>query len=270
MKHITLCADDYGQNESISQAIITLLEKKRLSATSCMTTSSLFSKQAKWLQPFNQQAQIGLHFNLTEGDPLSSELAASHGFMPLGKLLLRAHSRILNASAIEAELNAQLDAFESAMGQPPVFVDGHQHVHQLPVIRDVLFHVYEQRLRQHACYIRSVHTANFVLNTESYYVKRLIIHTLSASRSFKLALLKRNIPHNRSFAGIYQFNDSAFYAKLFPGFLRQITDQGIIMCHPGLGNDEDGDLINKSRYDEFSYFNSQQFISDCHLAGIVL
>jgi len=29
MKRIILCADDYGQNKPISQAIITLIEKKR-------------------------------------------------------------------------------------------------------------------------------------------------------------------------------------------------------------------------------------------------
>src|SRR5438445_12446121 len=116
MKKITLCADDYGQNQSISQAIIALLGKNRLTATSCMTTALTWPEHAKWLHPLVQQADIGLHFNLTEGTPLSSNLMNSHGFLPLSPLLFKAYWRALNRVAIESELHAQLDAFEAAMG----------------------------------------------------------------------------------------------------------------------------------------------------------
>ena len=120
MKTIILCADDYGQNESISQAIIMLLEKNLLSATSCMTNARDWQDHAKLLINFKDKADIGLHFNLTEGKPLSSAMTK---MLPLGRLVMQSYWRFLDVSVIEAELNAQLDAFYSAMGQLPHFID---------------------------------------------------------------------------------------------------------------------------------------------------
>lgn len=270
MKNIVLCADDYGQNQSISQAIILLLEKKRLSATSCMTTSSDWLKQAKWLQPWIGQADIGLHFNLTEGKPLSEKLVNSQGFLPLSKLLMKAYWRLLNPSAIEAELHAQLDAFEAGLGCLPDFMDGHQHIHQLPVIRDVFVKVYDKRLRQKNAYLRCVHDPKvYIRLANRHYVKGLIIQMLGAS-AFKKMVIKRRIPHNSSFSGIYQFKDSARYSAIFPRLLDQVRDGGIMMCHPGLMSTDEGDVIAEARYREFLYLESNQFVLDCFEAGVVL
>jgi len=270
MKKIILCADDYGQNQSISQAIITLLERKRLSATSCMTTAPLWPEHAKWLQSFKNQVDIGLHFNLTEGHLLSDALKKSHGFMPLGQMIKRAYCRMLNASAIEAELHAQLDRFEAAMDQLPDFIDGHQHVHQLPVIRHVLLNVYEKRLRERGSYIRCVYDPKiFSRLGHRYFVKKLMIQWLTGAASFKQELIQRKVPHNSSFAGIYPFAASAHYSTIFPEFLSQMTHQGIIMCHPGLPSQDDSDPIAKARHHEFLYFESEQFIADCHRVDIV-
>ncbi len=269
MKKIILCADDYGQNESISQAIITLIEKNRLSATSCMTTSPFWPSHASWLQPIKKQADIGLHFNLTEGQALSSE----YQFSSLKKLLGKAHWRMLNVALIEAELNAQLDCFEAHLGQPPDFIDGHQHVHQLPVIRQALLNVYEKRLRKHGSYIRSVYDPKIFLRWGSRNsVKNLIIQLLTGALRFKKLLVKRKIPHNLSFAGIYQFTDALHYSKIFPRFLDQSKEGGIIMCHPALNNstDSDSDVIATARYHEFQYLDSEQFLKDCRAAEVIL
>lgn len=266
MKKITLCADDYGQSEFISQAIIVLLKQKRLSAASCMTTAPLWREHANWLHSFKNQADIGLHFNLTEGSPLSKKLIQKQGFMPLASLLKRAHLRMLDASAIEAELNAQLDLFEHAIGRLPDFIDGHQHVHQLPIIRSVLLKVYEERLRKNQSYLRCVYEPNIIKHLGSrYFMKVLTIHLLASAKTFKKLLNDNKIPHNSSFAGVYQFDDSKQYPVIFPRFLRQITDGGIIMCHPGLeaGNTDKSDPIANARYNEFRYLESEQFISDC-------
>lgn len=267
MKKIILCADDYGQNQPISQAIIALLEKKRLSATSCMTTAPLWLNHAQWLHPFKDQIDIGLHFNLTEGMPLSEELKASHGFLSLQRLLFKAYSRQLKRRIIEAELNAQLDAFVVGIGKLPDFIDGHQHIHQLPVIRDALLTVYEKRLRSSHCYVRCVHNPSVYWRLQ---LKGLVIQLLGAG-TFKKKLVKRQIPHNPSFAGVYSFPDAKHYAGYFSRFLAQSKDRGIIMCHPGLQQvAETKDVIAKSRVDEFSYLMGDDFVLDCFQAGIEL
>jgi len=261
MKNITLCADDYGQNQSISQAIIALLEKNRLSATSCMTTGAKWPEYAKWLHPWIERADIGLHFNLTEGHSLSGQLA----FLPLSKLLFKAYWRFLKQSAIEAELHAQLDAFESALGRLPDFVDGHQHIHQLPVIRQALFHVYEKRLRSVNCYLRCVYHPRFFLRPDRF--KEIIIQLLGA-RAFKKMAMRGKIPHNSSFSGIYPFADRKPYSQRFPRFLAEVSDGGIIMCHPGLSPSTEADMIAEARYREFLYLESDAFVMDCFHAGV--
>lgn len=158
MKSIILCADDYGQNTAISQAIIALLKEKKLSATSCMTNAPEWLTHAAWLATYKDHADIGIHLNLTEGKPLSAAFRESYGdsFPSLMTLLKKCYLRQWDPSNIYAELNAQLDQFIAGVGRLPDFIDGHQHVHHFPLIRNVVLKLYEARLRTVNCYVRTV------------------------------------------------------------------------------------------------------------------
>lgn len=265
MKKIILCADDYGQNPSISQAIINLIEKKRLSATSCMTNSVYWPEHAKWLQPYKGKVDIGLHVNLTEGVSLSGHLK----MMPLSGLLMRAYLHQLNQPAIEAEVNAQLDKFVEEMQQLPDFIDGHQHVHQFPVIRDVILKIYEKRLKVNGTYIRSVNDNKILLRFSDAYLKKIIIQ-LTGAFAFKAKLKVMNIPHNSSFSGIYDFVNGKHYPEKFPEFLKKIQDNGLIMCHPGLLSDDESDPIYSAREFEYRYFMSEKFLKDCSTHQVII
>ena len=266
MKRIILCADDYGQNSAISQAIVELLEKKRLTATSCLSTFNSWPNLAKELKPYQNQADIGLHFNLTEGKPLSSRLKSFHN---LPKLIGLAFLRLLDKEAIAQEFNAQLDSFIAATGLAPRFIDGHQHIHQLPVIRDIILKVYEKRLRKHAIYFRSTYVPNSLSRRQDVaYVKQNIIQ-LCGAKAFDSLLNEYQIPHNTSFAGIYDFKLSKDFSTIFPRLLNQIQDGGLIMCHPGAAS-QDADVISNSRNDEFNYFSSDKFLADCEREQIKL
>ncbi len=260
MKRVILCADDYGQNSAISQAIIELFKGKRLSATSCYVTSAGWATHGAWLKPFYGSVDIGLHFNLTEGKPQSKELST---LFSLKDLIIKAHLRKIDKPAITAELHAQLDQFIEQVGTLPDFIDGHQHVHQLPVIRDIVLTVYEERLREKNTYIRS--TGNwrslFRFGAPSYF-KQLIIQ-LCGALPFRRQLIKKQIRHNSSFSGIYDFANSIHYAQLFPRFLDELQDEGMIMCHPGLLSSDPLDPINTSRQNEYQYFASDAFLQLC-------
>jgi predicted glycoside hydrolase/deacetylase ChbG (UPF0249 family) len=253
MKRVILCADDYGQNESISQAIVELLQKSSLSAVSCLTTSAWWPACAELIKPYTQQIDIGLHFNLTEGRPLSANLKS---FYPLTQLILTSQFRLINKRAIAAELNAQIDAFMQAIGKEPDFIDGHQHVHQFPVIRDILLDIYEQRFPNRQVYVRSTLCAKTPKNIANR--KQWIIHFCGAV-AFKKMLLARNIPHNHSFSGIYDLSPTFDYAQAFATFLASVDDKGLIMCHPGFYDQSSSDVIGASRDNEFKFFNSSQF-----------
>ncbi|HVY53765.1 MAG TPA: ChbG/HpnK family deacetylase [Gammaproteobacteria bacterium] len=271
MKRIILCADDYGLNASVSQGIIELLRHGRLSAVSCMTTSPHWSLYSSLLKPLRDKGDVGLHFNLTEGKPLSPEYIKRYGnqFFSLSQLILRSYFHLLDGDVIERECEAQLNRFVEELGFLPDFIDGHQHIHQLPVIRKRVVAVHQRYLKNKNAYIRSVYkkTAAFSVSNQ---IKQLIIHLCGARGLYKL-LKRYNIAHNSTFSGIYLFPYSIEYKSFFPRYLESAHDLGLIMCHPGLLNNElEPDAIQEARFNEYSYLASKQFVEDCEEKGVSL
>jgi chitin disaccharide deacetylase len=269
-KYIVLCADDYGQAPAISQGIVTLIQNGRLSATSCMVNTPYWREHAAWLTPYFAQIDIGLHFNLTEGKPLSQAFANCYGntLMPLSLLMRKAFFRQLDGAVIEAECQAQLDSFEQALGVLPRFVDGHQHVHQFPIVRDALLRVYEQRLRSNASYVRVTSEKIKPMDIVANFKKVMIVAL--GSWGLKRLLKAHHIPHNQTFAGIYNFSQAGRFGELFTEFLQKVDDGGLIMCHPGLASSGDNDAIAYARPQEYRYFFSGRFLEDCLDEGVTI
>ena len=258
-KCIVLCADDYGQEVTISKGILALVALRRLSAVSCLVTIPHWGEHAAWLKPHHDQVSIGMHFNLTEGKPLSAAYRAAYGdcFYSLGRLLSKAFLRQLDKQVLVAECHAQLDQFVAELGQLPDFIDGHQHVHHFPIIRDALLEVYQARLRQHHTYIRVVNH-----RFHATELKKMIIY-FSGATALKHLLDKQHIAHNDSFSGVYEFTRASQYPQYFRQFLNEIGHRGLIMCHPGLQSTSTQDVIANARYQEYQYFSSDTFLTDC-------
>lgn len=253
-KGITLCADDYGYSEAVNAGILDLIEKKRLNATSCMTNMPFFEAGVPALKALRSQAEIGLHFNLTEGKPLSG-LPALH-FGPLSQLLLFSHLRLLKKIAIQREFEAQLDAFEKAFGCTPDFIDGHQHVHHLPVIRDAILAVYAKRFPDKKVWLRvSSNPLSDQLKALFKSPKSLII-TLTGALSLKRQLQKSGIPFNTRFSGAYDFREAKHYAEHFSSFVKAVNGAGLIMCHPAKAMGAlENDVIFTARVEEYRFFS---------------
>lgn len=254
-KKIILCADDFGLNTKVSQAILKLVAMERLSAVSCMTNMPFFKIHAKELSTFYPHVQMGLHFNLTEGHFLSKPDKACFS---LNELLLKSHFRCISSAFIEREFKAQLAAYVDAMGRLPDFIDGHQHVHQFPKIRAVILRVYEAQLRANNLYIRATAPALYL---PKYQFKSRIL-ALTGGRALACALNQRNIPHNAYFSGVYDFSQELPYRTLFCQWLTMIQDNTLIMCHPGEGVDAT-DPIAVARQIEMDYISSSLFLEDC-------
>lgn len=271
-KQIILCADDYAQTAAISQGIIKLLEQKRLSATSCLTSSPYWPTHAHWLLPFINQADIGLHFNLTEGPALAEipNTAKRGQFNKLSILLLKALFHRIKPAEIAVEFSHQLEQFIAAFGRLPNFIDGHQHVLHLPVIRDAILTSYQKLLKSNKTYMRSVSVDNLwqLLQGRSR-LKRTIIQ-LTGAGTFKRELTKHKIPHNTSFAGVYNFAKAKKYSKIFPEFLKTIGNGGLVMCHPSLKSTDTSDPLYSGRHFEYEYFASEQFLLDCKAYDVQL
>ncbi len=138
---VILCADDYAMTAGVSAGIEELAGLQRLSATSALVTGGHWGEHGPHLARLRERLIIGLHFNLTLGSPLSRRspgIAPGGTFSKLGTLLRKALMGRLPSTEIADELHRQLDAFEAATGASPDMIDGHQHVHAVPGIRDTL------------------------------------------------------------------------------------------------------------------------------------
>ena len=213
-----------------------------------------WSKDARMLADYKDTIDVGLHFNLTEG----TSLAGRKIFNSLGQLILMAYSFQLNKELIKEELKAQIYFFYEHIGCMPNFIDGHQHIQQLPVIRDALIEVYnELDLKKSNTYIRA--SSNGLLNSFSQQapIKNMALSVLGGL-SFKKLLKQNKILRNTTFSGAYNFDDSKAYEKFFASFLKKSQTNGIIMCHPGfLGKGHDP--IRQARYDEYSFLMGEGF-----------
>lgn len=77
---------------------------------------------------------LGLHLNLSEGMPLigggNSLVNVETGcFFDKFVLRQRCQDGLVEEKDVEVEVRAQIERFSHLFGRPPVYVDGHQHVH---------------------------------------------------------------------------------------------------------------------------------------------
>lgn len=251
--NITLCADDFGLSKGISESIVLLAQKKRLNAVSCMVNGVAFKTHAAQLLSEKEHVQIGLHFHLTELPCLSTPQKS--GFK-LSTLLLLTHLRLISIAWLRQEFEAQLDLFIHIMGRMPDFIDGHQHVHQFPQVRQAMLLVYEARLRQYNTYVRCTYPAI----AQGPYRRKAAILAWTGGRGLKKLLVQNNIPHNELFAGIYDFAPNTDYQRLFRQWVSSASEKTLIMCHPGT-NDVLNDAIAHARSVEMAYFLSDDFKS---------
>lgn len=264
-KHIILCADDYGLSTGINQAIVQLIQLQRLSATSCLVNFPDWLESAQFLLPYLGQIQVGLHFNLTEGKALTSatKLAPDQNFLNINQLIFACLNKKISLKEVKDEFQAQLDRYELAFHKLPDFIDGHQHVHHLPIIREALIQVYQNRLSVCKPYIRSVKVP-----IKQITQLKIGVIQFTGARQLAVLLQQLHIPHNKTFAGFYDFNPQVDYRQLFQKFIQQVDDQGLIMSHPGVYDPKD--LVGMARQKELDYFMSEAYLQDCSEEKVVI
>jgi len=270
MKRVTLCADDYALNDAVSRGILQLAEAGRLSAISCMSVSRHWPEHARWLEPLRGRVDIGLHLTLTELAPLGPmpRFVPSKQFPPLGKVLGDGLLHRLPVAEIAAELERQMECFIEQTGHAPDFIDGHQHIHLLPGVRETVLALWQHHMRSTDGYLRSCHEPlGAILKRGVEPAKAIIISTLS--RRLTRMAKQRGIPINDSFRGVHDFSGRVLPQQLFPHFLQGTGQRPLIMCHPGLLGSSN-DVLRDWRPQEQSYFASELFVEDMEEAGVVL
>jgi chitin disaccharide deacetylase len=274
LRHMWLCADDYGIARGVNTAIRDLIVRGRLNAVSVMVAAPGFTRaEARSLAILNSgapRAAIGLHLTLTAPfRPLTQGFRPLHEgtFPALRDLFTAALLRRLSPKAIAAEIDAQLAAFAAAFGRPPDFIDGHQHAHLAPQVRDEVLAAAKRRAP--AAWVRQCGSAQPAIKRLGD-PKGLILDAFS--RALRARADALGVPTNPGFAGTYSFRPNADFAAKFPRFLDDLADGGVVMCHPG---HVDQDLIRLDpltdlREREYAYLAGDAFPATLAARGLAL
>ena len=270
MRRIWLCADDYGISSGVNTAIRDLMMRGRLNATSVMVVAPSFSRAEADALAALPRVAIGLHVTLTAPlEPLTATYRPLFvgRFLPLKTMLALAVRGQLDTAALTREVQAQFGAFSNAFGRSPDFVDGHQHVHLFPQVRDVILDAARQLAPQ--AWVRQCGSA-LPLHRRLTDPKGLLIDWLS--REFRSRAQKLGIATNPAFAGTYSFRANADYGQIFPSFLNALPAGGLVMCHPGHVDAELErlDPLTTLREREYAYFCSDAFPAALEAHGVTL
>lgn len=255
---LTACIDDFGFGSGIDEAAIDLVDANRVHAVGCMTTSPRWSAaRAADLKKAAARhgAELGLHLDLTESAGRT-----------LRQVMRLAWRRQFDPVVLDAEIDRQLDRFEHAFGRPPDFVDGHQHVHQFPVIRNRLLDRLAARPHRFRPWLRV--TVPGVVT-----VKSAVIGALGGLAMRRLADA-RGYRHNERLLGVYGFDgDPRVYGAHLRRWLARARTGDLLMCHPGTAAGSlcaDTDPIGRARVAEHAVWSGSELPAWLHAQRLEL
>jgi predicted glycoside hydrolase/deacetylase ChbG (UPF0249 family) len=254
--------DDFGLHEGVNLAALNLAGLGRISAVSCLVDGPAWYSGSIALKECAAEMEIGLHLNFTEN------FGKNVTIRPLSKLILFSYARRLDLTALNQAIQRQLDSFVLAMGRVPDFVDGHQHVHQLPGIRETLLEVLDNRHLSCKPWIRASCPSESWVRSNlpiSIKLKSKLIGLLGAS-ALNILAKRHGYSQNRHLLGVYDFDSTKMrYSQLLQSWLQDATDGDLIMCHPSAAGSWDDGLLG-ARQHEYQVLSSEEFaelVSSC-------
>ena len=296
---VCVCVDDFGLHSGINAAVLDLSQRKRIGATGCMVDGPAWASGAAALRQLPaSQLDVGLHFDLTEArlaPQRTSSISPANGALqagsklPLRQIIIASYRQQLDSDWLAAEVTRQLDAFEAAMQRPPAFVDGHQHVHQLPQVREALLAELQRRYPAQeaspssAASITASSTTSGATNPATPPARPWLRCTRPALRGLKAAsagaanAFKASVigclgaaelarqaqaagfAMSRALSGVYGFDGSAArYQRLLALWLQHSQHGDVLMCHPSASVVE-GDAIASARCIEYQVLAAESF-----------
>jgi hopanoid biosynthesis associated protein HpnK len=149
MKQLIVNADDFGLTEDVNRGIIVAHRDGILTSTSLLANGSAFEQAVSSSRKL-VQLSVGVHLNLSQGNPVSPanripSLVNKQGELHLSPLNLwtKLLRKQLSLEDIHTECRAQILKVLEA-GIAPRHLDGHLHVHLLPQLSPVLIRLAQE------------------------------------------------------------------------------------------------------------------------------
>ena len=124
-------ADDFGENENINRAILESFRLGLISTTSLLCNRPGFNDACESAHQNNLTDRIGIHLNMTQGQPLTELIKRYPKFYSEGKMYRSFKGHLFNSeesNALYQEFQAQIDKCRGA-GINPTHIDSHHGFH---------------------------------------------------------------------------------------------------------------------------------------------
>lgn len=220
MKQIIVNADDFGLTDTCTEAIVTAFDKGLITDTTMVANGTAFELAINKIQTHHLQEKIGVHFNLTECEPLTDDIKKYKTFVSDGLF----HGKINRLKplsgeekkAVYDELSAQIQKLEDT-GLIVTHADSHHHIHTGVFIAPI-----------------------FAKVCKEHNIKKVRLHRNIGS----ISLIKRTVKKLFNFwLGLNGFITTKFFGSMEDINLCGLVDNLEIMVHPEY--DKAGNLIDK-------------------------
>ena len=139
-------ADDFGQSSVVNRAILSCFNQGLISSTTIMTNMPGFEEACELTKGNHLLDHVGVHLNLTDGEPLLPALKHNPALCDASGRFHRFRKRLLSradCAMIAAEVAAQIQKCRTT-GLPLTHADSHQHVHNEPLVLKAIQPVLKQ------------------------------------------------------------------------------------------------------------------------------
>lgn len=214
--NVIVNADDFGMSHNVNLAIDYCFKNNIISSTTIMANMPYFDEAVNLAHIGKYDKNIGIHFNLVDGVPLSSSIKYCNRICKNGKFIYKRNKILFwskrERKAIREELIAQIE-FCSSKGILLSHCDSHCHIHsELPI-----FLIMHKVLKQ-------------------YGIKKIRIPLNYGNNS---SLLKKI--YKFLFVQILHylgFVTTSYFSSLYTPIINLDSDKWIeLMCHPSMCGD---------------------------------
>lgn len=278
MKYLIVNADDFGLTPGVNRAVIEAHTRGILTSATLMANMPAFD-EAVQMAKAQPTLGVGLHFNITQGQPVAdasrvrSLLDERGEFLGTSTALLRrALAGKLRTEEIEIELRAQIEKVLDA-GLRLTHVDSHKHAHALPQVCDVIagtignYGINAVRLPRERWRFDHADTSAKLMAQSVVALGLAQLCRFSASR-----LRQSGVGTTDAFFGVTQ---TGFWTKRWLlGLIGSLPD-GVseLMSHPGYEDDELEQVktrLRASRQNELSLLTDTNVVTTARNCGVRL
>ncbi|MDP4289950.1 MAG: ChbG/HpnK family deacetylase [Bacteroidota bacterium] len=146
MQHLIINADDFGKNNEVTYAILSLMDQNLCLDTTLLVNFEDSEHAARLAIKMHKRNNVGIHLNLTEGKPLTEHIKREKRFCnEMGVFHYNKRERIVMLTssekrAVYEELSSQIHLCRR-FGIPISHADSHNHVHEEPGLFFILMHL---------------------------------------------------------------------------------------------------------------------------------